>query len=167
MKYAVVYLSDTGNTKKIAEEIFLALPEGSKTIADLSKDDFPYADFYFIGFPVKYNYCSALITDILECMNDKELAFFSTCGLSPTDNYKKMIFKNIKPWINESCTVRGYFLCQGKSAESYKESLKDNDAVVKAAFESMVSEGDTHPDDRDFDSAFSFAESITRGHKNE
>ncbi|WP_303789710.1 flavodoxin family protein [Ruminococcus flavefaciens] len=163
MRYAVVYLSDTGNTKKIAEEIFLALPEGKKKIVDLKKDAFPDADLYFIGFPVKYNYCSTPILDLLECLNNKELAFFSTCGLSPTEEYKKMIFKNIQPWINESCTVRGYFLCQGKSVDSYKESLKDNDAVVKEAFESMVSEGDTHPDDRDFDSAFSFAESIMRG----
>lgn len=163
MRYAVVYVSDTGNTKMIAEEIFVALPEGEKKIADLKKDAFPDADLYFIGFPVKYNYCSALITDILEYLNDKELAFFSTCGLSPTEGYKQMIFKNIQPWINESCTVRGYYLCQGKSVDSYKESLRDNDAVVKEAFERMVSEGDTHPDDRDLDSAFSFAESIMRG----
>ena len=54
MRYAVVYLSDTGNTKKIAEEIFLALPEGKKKIVDLKKDAFPDADLYFIGFPVKY-----------------------------------------------------------------------------------------------------------------
>ena len=163
MRYAVVYLSDTGNTKKIAEEIFIALPEGNKVIADLSKDAFPYADLYFIGFPVKYNYCSALIADILECLNGKELAFFSTCGLSPTEGYKKMIFKNIQPWINESCTVRGYFLCQGKSVESYKESLKNNDAVVKDAFERMVNEGDAHPDDNDLDLAFSFVERIIQG----
>ena len=162
MRYAVVYVSDTGNTKMIAEEIFVALPEGEKKIVDLKKDAFPDADLYFIGFPVKYNYCSALITDILEYLNDKELAFFSTCGLSPTEEYKKMIFKNIQPWINESCTVRGYYLCQGKSVDSYKESLKYNDAVVRDAFERMVSAGDTHPDDRDLDSAFSFAENIIK-----
>lgn len=163
MRYAVVYVSDTGNTKMIAEEIFVALPEGEKKIVDLKKDAFPDADLYFIGFPVKYNYCSALITDILEYLNDKELAFFSTCGLSPTEGYKQMIFKNIKPWINESCTVRGYFLCQGRSAESYKDSLKGNDAVVKDAFQRMVSNGEIHPDNNDLELASSFAESIMRG----
>lgn len=163
MRYAVVYLSDTGNTRKIAEEIFVALPEGEKKIADLKKDSIPDADLYFIGFPVKYNYCSAPVLDLLESLYNKELAFFSTCGLSPTEGYKKMIFKNIQPWINESCTVRGYFLCQGKSVESYKESLKNNDVVVKEAFERMVSEGDAYPDDNDLDLAFSFVERIIQG----
>ena len=41
------------------------------------------------------------------------------------------ILKNIQPWINESCTVRGHYLCQGKSVDSYKESLKYNDVSSK------------------------------------
>ena len=37
MKYAVIYVSDTGNTKELAENIFVSLPGNDKVIADARK----------------------------------------------------------------------------------------------------------------------------------
>ena len=37
MKYAVIYVSDTGNTKELAENIFVSLPGNDKVISDARK----------------------------------------------------------------------------------------------------------------------------------
>ena len=51
MKYAVVYISETGNTKELAENIFASLPENDKVIENAkTMNELPKADFYFVGF---------------------------------------------------------------------------------------------------------------------
>ena len=53
LDYLVVYDSETGNTKKIATEIFASLPGMSKDLINLhERTDFPEAKIYFVGFCV-------------------------------------------------------------------------------------------------------------------
>ena len=53
MKVLVAYISDTGNTKKIAEAIFSQI-DCEKEIKDLKKDkNIEGFDFYFLGFPTR------------------------------------------------------------------------------------------------------------------
>ena len=53
LDYLVVYESETGNTKKIATEIFASLPGMSKDLINLhERTDFPEAKIYFVGFCV-------------------------------------------------------------------------------------------------------------------
>ena len=49
MKYLVIYSSRTGNTEKIAMEIFEALPGNSKDIQRVEEQS-GEADTYFVGF---------------------------------------------------------------------------------------------------------------------
>ena len=52
LDYLVVYDSETGNTKKIATEIFASLPGMSKDLINLhERTDFPEAKIYFVGSP--------------------------------------------------------------------------------------------------------------------
>ena len=49
LDYLVVYDSETGNTKKIATEIFASLPGMSKDLINLhERTDFPEAKIYFV-----------------------------------------------------------------------------------------------------------------------
>ena len=58
MKFAVIYDSETGNTKKIALEIYDTIGYRDKEIVNLSEDDeIPNADVYFVGFPVHQRNC--------------------------------------------------------------------------------------------------------------
>ena len=58
LDYLVVYDSETGNTKKIATEIFASLPGMSKDLINLhERTDFPEAKIYFVGFCVHRGTC--------------------------------------------------------------------------------------------------------------
>ncbi|MGN0607200.1 MAG: flavodoxin family protein, partial [Oscillospiraceae bacterium] len=75
MKYAVIYLSETGNTEELAKNIYVSLPGNDKTITEAGKiTELPEADFYFIGFPVKNRICGIEIMNILEQLGNVKVA---------------------------------------------------------------------------------------------
>ena len=66
LDYLVVYDSETGNTKKIATEIFASLPGMSKDLINLhERTDFPEAKIYFVGFCVHRGTCRLEIGNFL------------------------------------------------------------------------------------------------------
>ena len=66
LDYLVVYDSETGNTKKIAAEIFASLPGMSKDLINLhERTDFPEAKIYFVGFCVHRGTCRLEIGNFL------------------------------------------------------------------------------------------------------
>ena len=81
LDYLVVYESETGNTKKIATEIFASLPGMSKDLINLhERTDFPEAKIYFVGFCVHRGTCSLEIGNFLSGLSYKSVALFGTCG---------------------------------------------------------------------------------------
>ena len=90
MKYVVMYQSKSGNTEKIAEEIYQNLPEWDTDIYDIDKGgEIPLAEVYFIGFGVQRGTCSMEIINLFEKIKGGKIALFATCGSCPTDHYKK------------------------------------------------------------------------------
>ena len=163
MRYAVLYTSQTGNTRALAERIFHALP-GEHTdlcnIADLMQ--IPRADCYFIGFPVHNHSCDREIRLLLSQLHDAQIAVFASCGLEPTQYYKSQIERIMLDWLPGSCRYRGMFLCQGKTTELYRTKvlqLIHRDAEqIKAVFNTGIS----HPDRSDLMSASAFVTSVVR-----
>lgn len=161
MKYAVLYTSETGNTKTLAEEIFVTLPEGEKTIVDIGETiDIPPADMYFIGFGVRNQTYPLKIFDVLEKIENAEIVVFATCGLPPTEKYKEEIKKGLRAWINESCEFSELFVCQGKT--SYQQQLKFRISYPERSEEldKIFEEGENHPDDNDLEALGNFIEKI-------
>ena len=77
LDYLVVYDSETGNTKKIATEIFASLPGMSKDLINLhERTDFPEAKIYFVGFCVHRGTCRLEIGNFLSGLSDKSVALF-------------------------------------------------------------------------------------------
>ena len=92
LDYLVVYDSETGNTKKIATEIFASLPGMSKDLINLhERTDFPEAKIYFVGFCVHRGTCSLEIGNFLSGLSDKSVALFGTCGAGNSPEYYKEI----------------------------------------------------------------------------
>ena len=58
MKYLVVYSSRTGNTERIAREIFQALPGTSKDLQKIEEQR-GEAETYFVGFWNDKGICSS------------------------------------------------------------------------------------------------------------
>ena len=80
MEYLVVYSSRTGNTEKLAMEIFGALPGKSKDVQKVEEYR-GEADTYFVGFWNHKGICSEDILNFLEGLHGKRVALFGTCGM--------------------------------------------------------------------------------------
>ena len=101
LDYLVVYESETGNTKKIATEIFASLPGMSKDLINLhERTDFPEAKIYFVGFCVHRGTCSLEIGNFLSGLSYKSVALFGTCGAGNS--------------LEDDNRYLGSFICQGK-----------------------------------------------------
>jgi flavodoxin len=161
MKYAVIYYSQTGNTKKLAENIYSALPDTDKTIINADNlSDIPIADVYFIGFLVQRLSCNARIYDILRKIDNAKILLFATCGLNPNPHYKRHIQKKAEMGINESCYCYGFYLCQGAADDKFKRMIYNELPDSAEMLNDVFTKGDTHPDDTDLTGISDFTELI-------
>lgn len=161
MKYAVMYYSKTGNTRELAEQIYVSLPESDKQIDEIGKtSDIPTADVYWIGFPVRNMSCPPEIMDTLESIVNAKIALFTTSGMIPSEKYKELIGKRTVSWIDDSCEYLGMFMCQGKTDPAAKERIAAEYASESDAVLQILDNGDSHPDDCDLDNLSEFCERI-------
>lgn len=161
MKYAVIYSSETGNTKELANTIYVSLPGNDKTIIEAEKvTALPKADFYFVGFPVKNRSCGIEILDILEQVESGKIALFATCGLPAKDKYKQYIENAVRPWINDECGYLGLFLCQGKASEKFRGQLEKETGCGQEELDKIMEAASSHPDENDIDRLYEFVDSV-------
>ena len=129
MKIAIVYSSNTGNTKIIAE----AIKE------ELSNEDIVYfgkpennieADIYIVGSWTDKGNFSSEIKEFLTNLNYKKIAYFGTAGFGGQVEYYQTLFNRVKENINDTNQILGYFYCQGKMPMSirdrYEHLIKEN-----------------------------------------
>ena len=136
LDYIVLYQSQTGNTKKLATEIFAALPGMSKDLISLDElRELPEAETYFIGFCVHYGTCSLEIGNVLSSISGKNVALFGTCGIANCPEYFKGIENSASIWLEDDNHYLGAFFCQGKMP------LK-----IRQKFESMIRKRDCDAD---------------------
>ena len=161
MKYAVIYISETGNTEELAKNIFVSLPGNDKKIIDAQKmTELPEAECYFIGFPVKNRSCGIEILNILEQLENVKIALFASCGLPATDKYKQYIENAVSPWINDGCSCLGFFLCQGKASEKFRKKLEIETGYSSDELNKVMEMGSGHPDDNDIDKLYEFVDCV-------
>lgn len=115
LDYVVLYDSETGNTKKLATEIFASLPGMSKDLISIKDGKtIPEAETYFIGFCVHHGTCSIGIGNFLSDLSDKNVALFGTCGVTSCPEYYSSIENSVSIWLEDDNQYLGAFLCQGK-----------------------------------------------------
>lgn len=164
MRYQVIYVSKTGNTEMIAEEIFEAIPNKEKDIAAFVPGKLDYdADIYFIGFCVERGTCSIDLLNYISEMHGTKVALFGTCGMGNSPEYYKRIEDEIEAWIPDDCEYLGAFLCQGKMPMSIRTRYESIYGQGKdEQIEYMIRNFDnalTHPDKTDRKNAKAFVES--------
>ena len=133
MKVIIAYMSETGNTRKIAEAIFQEIQE-EKEIKALSEiDDIGGCDLAFVGFPVHGYGAPEEAEQFLQkfCMG-KKIVLFVTHG-APEDSGE------LPPWLAKckeaaaGADVIGMFNCQGELAQYViDELLKSDDPKVRS-----------------------------------
>ena len=147
MKISIIYDSDTGNTKKLADEISRMFEE---------KTNIEYSDIVFIGSWTDKGSPTLRIQEELKKLKNKKIYYFGTCGFGGSEEYFNLLFERVKEYIDESNEILGYYYCQGRMPEMvkkrYEKMLEENpnDEKVKQSIENYE-EALKHPNTKDLE----------------
>ena len=154
MKIAIIYSSNTGNTKLIAETIKKELENEDIVYFGNPTEEIPEADVYVIGsWTDKGNACNDII-EFIKKIKNKKIAYFGTAGYGANENYYEILFERVKKNIDFSNKILGYFYCQGKMPiqvrERYVRMITEHpeDKNLKVSIKNF-DEALTHPDEID------------------
>ena len=153
-KTLVTYVSQTGNTKSVAEAIFSAV-EAIKPVEDILDEDLIEFSLIFIGFPVHSHSISFKAESLIKRLPpQKKIAFFSTHGSLAGGHLSREALEYAAV-VGSQTQILGTFSSRGKVSMNAMDVLSRS-PEHKAWVEMAVS-ARTHPDDNDLDDARSFA----------
>lgn len=167
LDYLVLYSSETGNTKSVANAIFNALPGIQKELCNIKDFHFDKeARLYFVGFRTICGSCDINIISFLCGLQEKKIALFGTCGFGKNSEYYHRITNNVSAFISDDCEYLGGFLCQGKMLPEIKKRYEamlptacENQEKIQS-FLSNYEDALSHPNEQDFMNAQAFAQQI-------
>ncbi|WP_406661696.1 flavodoxin family protein [Methanolobus sp. ZRKC3] len=160
MKTLVTYMTQTGNTQRIAEAIFdeIAGEKDIKEIKDAS--NFEGYDLVFVGFPIlQFNVPANVSKFVSENAAGKNIAFFMTHGVPEG-------FEAIKSWtgsledVAAGGNLLGTFECQGEIAQNVLDMLEKSDDPEMKAFAELGPGAKGQPDEAHVQKAKEFAKEI-------
>jgi flavodoxin len=155
MKALVTYFSKTGNTEKVAREIYDALPVDKeiKPIQDL--DGAAGYDIVFCGFPVYAHSVPGKAQPFIKALGEgQKVAFFSTHGSLRGGQLPKQAFENAIGLASKAKVI-GHFGCRGKVDPKIIELLMKQQE--NRAWAEEAQSADMHPDQADLEDARTFA----------
>lgn len=160
MRTLIVYDSLTGNTRKIANAIFSALPGADKDIC--TTGEFPSLEdrkavLYFVGFWIKKGSCSLEVIRLLSGLHGCRIALFGTCGFGSTRDDFDRAAQSVAVWIPEDSTCVGSFVCRGRMGMNVRRCCEK---ISRPGMEKILASFDEamlHPDADDLKRAAEFA----------
>jgi flavodoxin len=163
MKFLVTYWSKTGNTQKVAEAIFNALPS-EKSLKPLDEvENLDEFDLTFLGFPVmQFGVPAAAKQFIADKTPGKQIALFVTHAmLSEGDDtvQQAMLAKELDKCCSafSQSTLMGFFHCQGELSEAMANELLSGNIPMLVQFAAMRPLTIGHPNRSELDEAGKFA----------
>ncbi len=156
-KTLVTYVSQTGNTKTIAEAIYAAV-EGEKSIKPVEEildEDLTKFNLIFIGFPVHSHSISFKAESLIKRLPPKKkIALFSTHGSLAGGRLAREALE-YAAFVGSHTLILGTFSCRGKV------SMQAMDVFSKSpehkAWAAMAASAHIHPTEHDLADARSFA----------
>jgi len=124
MKYEIAYISQSGNTEKLAHGIADSLPHRDTFVTDLSCEEITgQADKYLICFGMKKEAIPLKVMEVLEELEGKSILFFVTASVKPTEDNVKEIERRLEPFMPTECEYKGLYLCPGQVSDEKFEKL--------------------------------------------
>jgi len=161
MKSLIVYSSQTGNTRKLAEAVFEALP-GEKALypVDEAPDPSEY-DFIAIGFWLMGGKPDPKSGEYLGKVGEKPLFLFATHGAGVGSDHAIHGMALAKSLASES-DIRGTYSCQGEvNPKILEKASKKPEPPVWLA---DAPDGNGHPNAADIEALnYQLAELISEG----
>ena len=160
MKIAIVFDSNTGNTKKIDTCIKEAC-SNEDIIYFGSPKNIESVDLVFIGTWVDKGTCSKKIQDFIDSLSNQKVAFFATAGFGQSSEYFENLAKRFDALVNPNNQIIGHFFCQGKMPiavrNRYVEMIKEHpdDKQLQVSIDNFDA-ALSHPDKNDLDKAKEF-----------
>lgn len=159
-KILVGYMSQTGNTKKVAEAIYETI-QGEKTIANINEitslEDY---DVAFIGYPIiKEGPPAAAVNFLTEHGQGKKIALFITHGAG-------MGLHSLQGWLQkcrdaaENTELLGVFNCQGEVSQKVRDMMVASGNPQLQMFARMAVLANGQPDEANLEQAREFAQGI-------
>ena len=152
MKYSIIYNSRTGNTNLLAENLKNTLPENNCVYYGEVDEKALEADLIFVGFGTYKGDCDESLSELLKKVNNKQVFLFGTAGFGKSQSYFDQIISRVKRHINDSNTVVGSYMCQGKMPMSVRnryESMLDKEPVKMKEMIENFDEALNHPNEED------------------
>lgn len=167
MRYAVIYDSPSGNTKRLADEIKEYMDEqngspeeciffGEPEPDDRKTERISGAEIVFAGFWTDKGDCSEKMRGFLESLHGRKVFLFGTAGFGGSEEYFSRILERVESHLASDNMVAGKYMCQGKMPmtvrERYETMLEENpgDARMKAMIENF-DRALSHPDEADLE----------------
>lgn len=124
MKTLVVYSSLTGNTKMVGEAIAEVFAPNCDIYKVEDNPDFADYDLVIVGYWVDKGTADAKAADYLKSIRNSKVAIFATLGAEPDSQHAIDSLQNGIDMLDESNTVMGRFICQGKIDPKLLEAMK-------------------------------------------
>ena len=159
-KWAVIYSSVTGNTKKIAEAIAEQAEADLFRVQDAPEDVSGY-DVVAVGYWLRLGQPDPLMLKYLPKIHGTRVLFFQTHGTAPTSEHAITSFARAGYFLGEGNEILGTFGCRGKinpNMKKKREKADPNDPHCGKKSEERWALAATHPDEGDIADAKDFVE---------
>ena len=169
MKVLVTYLSQSGNTEKIAKAIWEEASQANeadlKKLEDITPGDVAGYDFIFIGSPLHSGSLAAPVKEclgVLQASSGQKMAGFIT-HMAPA--YPDQDMETFTEPIKAACKEKGIeyvgcFDCQGALAESMHKAVQKKLNLSDEQWADMVRQMTGRPNDEDVANAKACARDV-------
>ena len=159
MKVLVAYLSESGNTEKLAKAVFEGIESSEKEI--LSIKDAAGVEGYdviFIGFPVQSHSVPGKVEAFVKTLPDgQKVAYFATHGSMRGGELAVTAFYHALT-ISKNAVILGTFGCRGQVKQSIIDALMPKVEHRAWALEAQGAMG--HPDAADLEDGKGWAKKM-------
>ena len=160
MKAIVVYSSQTGNTKKLAETVCKGLPAGTQMcMVDDAPDPSDY-DLITLGFWIQAGKPDPKSASYLTRLKENQKVFlFATHGACPGSDHATNAMAHAKV-LAEGATVAGSFSCYGEVNPKVLEKVKAK--PQPPAWLDDAADAVGHPDASDLDNLLTVLKTVLK-----
>ena len=120
-RYAIIFSSRTGNTRKLADMIRGALPDARCAYFGEAKSADPDAEMIYVGFWTDKGTGDQACLELLGRLRNKKIFLFGTAGFGGSEAYYQKILANVRTAIDASNTVVGEYMCQGRMPQAVRD----------------------------------------------
>ena len=166
MKIAIVFQSQTGNTRTIAEAIRDGLA-GEQVVYFGEPQAGVEADLYLVGSWTDKGNCAQPVGAFLSSLRNQKVGWFGTAGFGGSPEDYQKLYNRAAEQLGEGCQVMGFFYCQGRMPQSvrerYEKMLQEHpeDRRMQASLENF-DQAQSHPDVRDCEKAGQWAREMAQ-----